>query len=78
MSGRNEVVQAAPGWITLRGGGVMTSAQVLALVRTCHNYRVPFDPEAFSPAFDLPDGYMCGWIGTAIYVGVSPNGEVSS
>lgn len=78
MSGLDKEVQAAPVWITLRGGGVMTSAQVLALVRTCHNYRVPFDPEAFSPAFDLPVGYVCGWIGTAIYVGVSPNGEISS
>lgn len=65
-------------YLTLRGGGVMTSAQILALVRTCHNYGVPFDPEAFSPAFDLPVGYVCGWIGTAIYVGVSPNGEISS
>ena len=53
---------------------------ILGAVRTAFcRAKVPADdPEAFSPAFDLPVGYVCGWIWTAIYVGVSPDGEISS
>lgn len=61
----------------------MTDAQRDALTDLCARYRVPFIEEAWSPAgFDLPNGYVAGWVGEgkfgAVYVGVSPEGVVSS
>lgn len=59
----------------------MTDAQTLALRRLSDRYGVPFDPADFAPAFDLPAGYVAGWIGgqaRRLYVGCSPDGEVSS
>lgn len=57
----------------------MTPRQYDALAGLCHRYKVEFDPEKFTPAFDLPPGYVSGWIGgNRIYVGVSPEGEISS
>lgn len=77
----------------------MTDAQVEALRGICKRYHVTFREEDYRPAFDLPDGYVAGWVGgprhgmafrlegngllertsqTTIYVGVSPEGEISS
>jgi hypothetical protein len=60
----------------------MNEAQATAL-RTLHErYKVPFDPSQFTPQFDLPTGYVAGWVGAPnyrkLYVGVSPEGEISS
>ena len=56
----------------------MTDVQQFALERLCKAYRVLFDPSTFTTRFDLPPGYVAGWIGDHIYVGVSPEGDVSS
>ena len=59
----------------------MTNAQELALRRLCQGYNVQFQVEHYHPQFDLPEGYVAGWVGGAvgtIYVGVSPEGEVAS
>ena len=66
----------------------MTQAQHDALRNLCHRYHVAFDEADYSPQFDLPAGYFAGWVGgirghqgpngPTIYVGVSPEGEVSS
>lgn len=64
----------------------MTAAQEKALRNICARYGVPFHAEDYNPMFDLPDGYVAGWVGGAyqqengptIYVGVSPEGDVSS
>ncbi len=55
----------------------MNDAQELALRRLCDGYKVPFDKTAYTTQFDLPPGYVAGWVGP-IYVGVSPEGEISS
>ena len=51
---------------------------------------MPFREDDYHRPFDLPDGYVAGWIGgtvgwggttlakQTIYVGVSPEGESSS
>jgi hypothetical protein len=66
----------------------------------CKRYKVQFDENDYKPAFDLPDGYVAGWVGgpehgmvrfvneevdvwertprTTIYVGVDPDGRISS
>lgn len=62
----------------------MTDAQELALRRLCDGYGVKFDADHYHPQFDLPPGYVAGWIGgnvflpVTIYVGCSPEGEISS
>jgi len=61
----------------------MTDAQVEALDRLHRRYNVEsWHPRDFWHTFDLPDGYVAGWVqrGTTriIYVGVSPDGQVSS
>lgn len=56
----------------------MTPAQLDALARLHEAYRVPFDPKKFTPQFDLPDGYVAGWVGDRLYVGCSPEGRISS
>jgi hypothetical protein len=55
----------------------VTPAQIAALEYLCERYKVPFDPGAFHPRFDLPDGYVAGWVGP-IYVGCAPDGAISS
>ena len=55
----------------------MTDAQRAALAQLCKNYHVQFDARAYSPAFDLPTGWVAGWVGP-IYVGCSPEGEIHS
>lgn len=56
----------------------MTPAQTFALTRLHLAYRVLFNPALFTPQFDLPAGYVAGWVGDHIYVGVSPEGDISS
>lgn len=55
----------------------MTDEQRDALRTLCRGYKVPFQPENYLPVFDLPPGYVAGWVGP-IYVGCSPEGEISS
>ena len=57
----------------------MTDAQRAALQRLSERYNVPFDEADFRPTFDLPTGYVAGWIGKdRLYVGCSPEGDISS
>lgn len=55
----------------------MTQAQRDALRRLCDRRGIVFDEDRYHPQFDLPPGYVAGWVGN-LYVGVSPDGEVSS
>ena len=41
----------------------MTNAQRQALQALCERYHVPFRPSDFKPAYDLPKGYVAGWVG---------------
>lgn len=61
----------------------MTEAQRTALTELCQRFHAPFSEDDFRPAFDLPAGYVAGWVKDAsgagrIYVGCSPDGRVSS
>lgn len=69
----------------------MTSAQIAALSNLCDRYKVEFDPMHYATQFDLPSGYVGGWIGgpnhssldpmidkPTLYVGCSPEGDISS
>jgi len=55
----------------------MTEEQEAALRDLCDRYHVPFDADTFHARFDLPSGYVAGWVGP-IYVGCSPEGRISS
>ena len=55
----------------------MTDAQFAALSNLCQRYEVDFDHLAFHPQFDLPTGWVAGWVGP-IYVGCSPEGDIHS
>jgi hypothetical protein len=67
--------------VTMRPGH-LTEPQHQALTDLHRRYRVKYDPDHFRPAFDLPTGYVAGWVGglseKKLYVGVSPEGDVSS
>lgn len=41
----------------------MTDAQREALTALCERYKVPFNEGDYTPAFDLPDGWVDGWVG---------------
>jgi hypothetical protein len=57
----------------------MTDAQYEALRQLSTRYNVEFHPSDFQPMFDLPAGYVGGWIGTdKLFVGCSPEGDISS
>ena len=59
----------------------MTTAQRDALWSLCGRYGAPFREDDYHPSFELPQGYVQGWVGgttRTIFVGVSPAGEVSS
>lgn len=62
----------------------MTAAQEARLETLCNNYGVGFDPDDYRPQFDLPAGWVGGWVGglsqrdKTLYVGVSPEGESHS
>lgn len=55
----------------------MTEAQRRALRDLCRRYKVPFDEAKYTPQFDLPRGYVAGWVGP-ICVGCDPDGVISS
>jgi len=55
----------------------MTDAQREALSTLCGRYHVPFIESDFWHPFDLPDGWVAGWVGS-IYVGCDPDGRISS
>lgn len=63
---------------------MMPDTQRAALESLCKRYGEDFDPRNFAPAFDLPDGWVAGWVGqrgthgNPIYVGCSPTGEIHS
>ena len=76
----------------------LTAAQTAALQDICERYGVEFRAGDYQPQFDLPAGYVGGWVGgcdhglgfdhdqndwvrsssTTIYVGVDPEGRISS
>ena len=75
-------------------GRSMTPAQETSIRRLCDRYGVEFRESDYTPQFDLPPGYVAGWIGgveagrgsshpssshpRTIYVGVDEDGTVSS
>jgi hypothetical protein len=68
---------AADGSLHARAVREMTRAQREALKALCVNYDVPFTPHDFAPRFDLPAGWVAGWVGP-IHVGCSPEGRIHS
>lgn len=58
----------------------MTEAQRTAISDLCARFSAEADWTKWLPAFDLPDGWVAGWVGTpgagGIYAGVSPEGEI--
>ena len=62
---------------SLKGATMLTLEQEHAIQRKCRDYGVAYIPGHYQPAFDLPDGWVAGWIGP-IYVGVSPEGGIHS
>lgn len=55
----------------------LTLEQEWAIQRLCRNYNVAYIPSKYIPQFDLPDGWVAGWIGP-IYCGIDPEGHISS
>ena len=58
-------------------GSIMNDLQRQALTALAERYNVEINDDNFRPTFDLPAGYVAGWVGP-IYVGVSPEGRISS
>lgn len=60
----------------------MNDNQREALAELCERYHVPFDERDYMPQFDLPSGYVGGWVGgiehRKLYVGCDPEGRISS
>lgn len=61
----------------------LTEQQRDALSRLCERYGATFDASEFHHPFDLPQGWVAGWVvsgntGQGIYVGCSPEGDISS
>jgi hypothetical protein len=64
----------------------LTLLQEAVLSSLCERYHVAYAPRHYAPSFDLPPGYVCGWVGgfdiqrdhPTIYVGCSPEGRISS
>ena len=63
----------------------MNDKQRAALRSLCERYKSTFDESKFHPQFDLPTGYVAGWVGCSvhgkpgsIYVGCAPDGSISS
>ncbi len=72
-------------FLRLPGQG-LTTAQEEALKAICQRYNAPYNPDHYLPAFDLPEGWVCGWVGGSafqethrtIFIGCSPEGEIHS
>jgi hypothetical protein len=66
--------------------GDVNLAQSAALGALCGRYSVEFVAGHYTPQFDLPDGYVAGWVGgfavqkehPTIYVGCDEEGGISS
>lgn len=66
----------------------LTSEQDASLRNICERYYVAYDPNHYQhrPIDALPEGYVSGWVGgqeiqkthPTIYIGVSPEGHISS
>lgn len=59
----------------------MNKKQEAALRQLCERYKVEFNPLHYSPTFELTANWVAGWVGgssNTLYVGVSPEGEISS
>jgi len=59
----------------------MTNEQREALQQLCERYGVTFDESHYRPTFDLPSTWLAGYVGgdsSKLYVGVSPEGRISS
>jgi hypothetical protein len=64
----------------------VTAAQEAALRAACDRYRVAFDARHYAGPFDLPPGWLAGWLGgpeiqpatPTIFVGCSPEGGLNS
>lgn len=62
----------------------MTPAQVERLQTLCESYDVAYDARHYSTQFDLPAGYVAGWVGgpeqrgKTLYVGVDLDGHSCS
>ena len=64
-----------------RHNPILTQPQRHALARL--NHIADWDEFAYAHSFDLPSGYVCGWCLDKdrkpwLFVGVSPEGSVSS
>lgn len=55
----------------------LTIEQEWAIRDLCEAYHVAYIPGHYTPQFDLPSGWVAGWIGP-IYCGISPEGDISS
>jgi hypothetical protein len=55
----------------------MTEQQRAKIEQRCKEYRIPFVEADWRRPFDLPDGWVAGWLGST-YVGVSPEGDMHS
>lgn len=53
----------------------LSHAQVVALENLCWKYKDTFDATNYTHPFELPEGWVAGWVGP-IYVGCSPDGEI--
>lgn len=41
----------------------LTPAQAQALGAICARWEVDYDPAHYTPTFDLPQGWVAGWVG---------------
>ena len=55
----------------------MNELQRKALKALAERYNVPWETCRFASGFDLPDGWVHGWVGP-IHVGCSPLGHIYS
>lgn len=67
----------------------LTLLQETALYAICARYNVEYNPDHYHPTGildGLPEGYYAGWVGgwqiqkthPTLYIGVSPEGRISS
>jgi hypothetical protein len=64
-------------WEFANGYHRMTTKQRDKLWELCGGSNVPFNEENYKSTFDLPHGYVAGWVGK-VYYGVDPEGRASS